>query len=222
MMPAAVKAQRERHQEHRPLARPHPRFLQHVDVVRDRLDACVGAAAERVRLEKQRHHEEPARLSSQRSSLPDRCMDLRHQCVAMTCDAVRDQREMSETEADEDRREQADRFTHAAQVQVDQQHDDGDGRLELDDLVHRRQQAEQGVNAARSRDGDREHVVDDQRRSRDEARVGADELGRHLVTAATVRKQLDDLVVGQRDHEHGERGCDREVERELADAGPAP
>ena len=133
----------------------------------------------------------------------------------MRPDAVGDQREMRDAEADEDRRQQADRLAHPAQVQVDQQHDHGDRRLQLHDLVHRRQQAEERVDAARRRDRDRQHVVDDQCGARDETRVGTDELGRHLVAAAAVRKQLDDLVVGQRDHEHCERGRHGEVQREL-------
>ncbi len=134
----------------------------------------------------------------------------------MARDAVGDQREVGDHEADEDRREDADRFAHSAQVQVDQHHDDRKLHFQLDHLVHGRDEAEERIHAARRGDRDREHVVDDQGGPGHEARVRAHQLGGHLVAAAAVRKEFDDLVVGQRNDEHGEGGGDREIQRELA------
>jgi hypothetical protein len=123
---------------------------------------------------------------------------------------------MSHDEPDENRREDPDRLAHAAQVEVDQHDDDGDRDLQLDDLMCRRQQAEERIHAARDRDGDRQNVIDDQRRPRNESRVRPYETGSDLVSAAAVRKQLDDLVVCERDHEHREGRGDRQIERKGA------
>ena len=74
----------------------------------------------------------------------------------------------------------------------------------------RAQQAEQGVAGRGDRDGDRQHVVDQQRTARDHADPLPEQLRGHQVSAAAAGKLLDDVAVAGRDDEH--RGDDRQGE----------
>jgi len=71
MMPPARKAQREGHVEHRPLAGRDPRLDQRLNVVRYRLDARVGTAAQGIGAEeKKRDGEDPTHLLRQLAGFP--------------------------------------------------------------------------------------------------------------------------------------------------------
>ena len=105
-----------------------------------------------------------------------------------------------------------DRLLHAPHVQVQQQQRQQDFETKFGAAKGHRQQGKQRVDAARYRDGDREHIVDDQSAAGHEARVRPEQAGRDLVTAAAIGKQLDDLVVRHRDYEHGDGRHCRKVE----------
>ena len=77
-----------------------------------------------------------------------------------------------------------------------------------------RQEAEDRVGARRDRDGDREHVVDEQRGARDHAQLLPEELGRDDVAAAARGELLDDAAVPVADDEDGQRRREREEDGE--------
>jgi hypothetical protein len=130
-------------------------------------------------------------------------------------DAVGDQEHMGDEKADKNGQKDSDRLLHPAHVhhqQHDHQHQLG---AELELTRRRRQQTEQRVYTAGHRDRDGQHIVDHQRRARNQSSTGADETGGHAVSAPAGRKQLDHLVVGKRNNEHRRRGGDRHVQPEL-------
>ncbi len=133
----------------------------------------------------------------------------------MRVDPVADQQDVYDDEGDEDRQQHLDRFLHPAQVQHHQHRDEGHAERDLPVVQICREQAEHGICARRDRDRDRQHVIHDQRRAGHEPRVTPDQLCRHLVAAAAVRKQLDHLVIGERNDEHGHRDGDRQIEPEV-------
>ena len=65
-----------------------------------------------------------------------------------------------------------------------------------------RQETEQGVRAAGHREGDRQDVIDQERRARNHAHSGGQQLAGDQVTSAAGREQLDDLGVARADDEH--------------------
>ncbi len=83
-------------------------------------------------------------------------------------------------------------------------------RLEAD-----RKQREQRIDTARYRNRNGEHVIENERGTRNEARVRADQPRRDPVAASARGKQLDDLVIGERDDEHRRRGGEREVKAQI-------
>ncbi len=76
-------------------------------------------------------------------------------------------------------------------------------------------EAEDGVAAAGDGDRDGEDVVDQQRRPGDHADRRAEQLGGHHVAAAAEGEALDDLGVGDRDDEDGDRGGEPQRHRQV-------
>ena len=62
--PAGGEGQREGHEKHRPLSCLHARLTQNRDAVRDRFDTGVGAAAERIRAQKEKRDGQAAGASN--------------------------------------------------------------------------------------------------------------------------------------------------------------
>ena len=116
-------------------------------------------------------------------------------------DAVADEQDVGYDEDDEDRRQHGHRFLDAAQVDDDEKDDGHDLERDLERLVGRREEAEDGVTAGDDGDGDRQHVVDEQGRSGDDAGLLAQGVGGDDVAAASGREILDDARVGVGDDE---------------------
>jgi len=117
-------------------------------------------------------------------------------------------------EDEKDRRQHQHRLAHTADVD-DGEHDD-EGRLD-DELVFtigRRQKAEQRVASRGDRDRNGHDVVDQQRTARDHAEPRPEQLGRHQVAAAAVRKLLDDVAVGVGDDTDRQRRQRRQHQRQ--------
>ena len=129
--------------------------------------------------------------------------------------AVHDQERVRENETDKDRQQDRDRFPHPTQVEQHEPHDERDFGCKLVWLEGERKQREQGIDPARDRNRDGEHVIENERGARDEARIGADQARGDPVAAPARGKQLDDLVVGERDDEHGRRRGEREVQPQI-------
>ena len=131
-----------------------------------------------------------------------------------------------EDEHGEDRHPDEHRLLHSAQV--DERETDHAGELErelardeqekLVALHPRGEQAEKGVGAARHRDRDREHVVDQERAARDDARRGREQLARHQVSAAARREERDDLRVAGADRDDRDDAGQRDEEAQVGAA----
>jgi hypothetical protein len=133
----------------------------------------------------------------------------------MRRDAVEDEHHMRDEEAEKDRQQDLDRLPHAAQVEIEKQQDQPQLGPQLKALRGHRQQAEDGIGAARDRDRDRQHIVDNERRSRDQPCVRADQISRDLVSAAAGGEELDHLVVGDGDDKDRESGGSSHVKSEM-------
>jgi hypothetical protein len=140
--------------------------------------------------------------------------ELRHP-LGVGIETVADQEYVDHDERQENRQQDLDRFLHAAQVEHQQygghEHAEGDFPLVEPDG----EQAEKRVRSGRDGDRDGQHVIHDQRRPGHEPRVRADQARRDLVAAAAVGKELDHLVVGERDDEYRHRDGEGEVEPEV-------
>ncbi len=213
---ARHKRQRQRHVEHRPPAGCDARLGQGLDVVGDRLDARIGAAAQRIGAQQQTGHGDPAELAGELPRLRKRRRQERRHAVDVGEDPVDDEETVGDHEADENRQQHADRLLHAAQVEIEQKQNEDDLEPELQLTVGPGQEREQCVDAARHRDRDGEDVVDDEGAAGDKARGGPEQAAGDLVAAPAVREQLDDLVVGEGDHEHGDCRQRRQVEPERS------
>ena len=133
----------------------------------------------------------------------------------MAQDAVADQERVGDEEPEKNGQQDADRLLHAAHVHHQQHNDQHQLGSELEIACRGRQQAEQGIDATGNRYRDSEDIVDNQRRAGDQSRARADETARYAIPAAAGRKQLDDLVVRERNNEHRRRGRERHVEPEV-------
>ncbi|MDR6097779.1 hypothetical protein QE454_001398 [Microbacterium sp. SORGH_AS454] len=89
---------------------------------------------------------------------------------------------------------------NAAQVHDHDEDDETDGDLDPE-RVQLGQRRDDVVDTGCHRHGDREHVVDQERRGHDHARHLAEVLARHLVVAAARGVGLDELPVAQHDHD---------------------
>ena len=99
---------------------------------------------------------------------------------------------------------------------IGQADDEEDLDRQLLALPGDRQEAEQRVARRRDRHGDGQHIVDEQRRARDDPDGAPKELGRHHVAAAAMGELLDDAAVGGGDEDDREGGHRRDREREVA------
>src|SRR6267378_5628953 len=129
--------------------------------------------------------------------------------------SVYDQEGVGQNEADKDRQQHRDGFLHSAQVEQYERDDERDLGGKLVRLKAERKQRKQRVDAARDRNRNGEHVIENQRCPRGEARVRADQPRGDAVAPSARGKQLDDLVVGKRDDEHGRRRGECEVKPQL-------
>ena len=77
------------------------------------------------------------------------------------------------------------------------------------------QEAEQGVRPARHGYGDREHVVDQERRTGDHPRRRREQFARDEIAAPARGKELDDLRVAGGDDHDRDTGHDRDEDREI-------
>jgi hypothetical protein len=213
--PARGKGQAAGHVEHRGAAGAHARLGQRIHVVRDRFDAGIGAAAQRVGFQQQRQREEPRGVARQAGGFEHGVRQQGRNQGRPGGDAVDDQQSMGGDEAEEDRQQDADRLLHAAQVQPQEQQHQRQFGAQLPVLRAERQHREQRVGATGDRDRHGQHVIDDQRRARDQAGVLSQQDGGDAVAAAPGREQLDHLVVGEGDDEDRDRGGQRQVEAEV-------
>ena len=209
------KRERQRHAKHGHFAGMHPRLGEHVDVVGHGLQAGIRSSALRIREQEERRDTGPAELPGE---IGGEAADLGHQRGQhrrLGEHAVDDQESVGQHEPEKYRQQDGDHLLYPAQVEHHEHHDQHHLGRELVGLPVERQQREKRVDAARDGDGDGEHVVDDERRAGGQARVGTDQPRGDAVAAASGREELDDLVVGKRDDEHGRRGGEREVQPHL-------
>ncbi len=89
--------------------------------------------------------------------------------------AVDDEKRVGENKAQEDREQYDDGFLHPAQVEQDERDDEADLGGKLVRLEADRKQREERIDAARDRDRDGEHVVEDERGAGNQARVWTDQ-----------------------------------------------
>ena len=97
--------------------------------------------------------------------------------------------------------EDGDGLLDPPQVHPDERQDHRGDEPDLVRKVLVGEEAEDGVRARRDRDGDRQDIVDDERRARDHPRPLPEELRRDDVPAAAGGERLDDLRVAARDDE---------------------
>ena len=140
----------------------------------------------------------------------------------MRHDAQRDHDNMHDDEEQENRQHDEHRFPDAAQIEKNQREDQQYFNGKLVSRQRRRQKTEHCVGAAGDRNGDRQHVVDHQRRPRHQARPRAEQLGGHQIAAAAGREQLDDLRIagGNDEDRHGRQN--RQQQSQMINAAPAP
>src|SRR6266853_901911 len=113
--------------------------------------------------------------------------------------SVDDQEGVRENEAEKDRQQHRDGFLYSAQVEQYERDDERDFGRKLVRLEPERKQREQRVDAARDRNRNGEYVIEDERRTRGEASVRADQPRGDAIATPACGKELDDLVVGERD-----------------------
>jgi hypothetical protein len=104
----------------------------------------------------------------------------------MHTDTQEDHDGMAEKEAEKDRH----RFPHAAQVEHQKQRHHGDLDAELQVLNVAREKAEHRIDAARDRNRNGQHIVDDQRRAGDQTGVGTDQVGGDRICSAPTDTRL--------------------------------
>ena len=111
-------------------------------------------------------------------------------------------------------------IAHPAQVAGDQQHDHHQADRDSRRSDRRDRRGHRG-HASGDRHGDREDVVDDQPRSREQAPLRPQAVARNDVRATAVRIGSDHLAVAEadREHQHRQRRSDRQRELQLAGAG---
>ena len=212
---AGHESQRCGHIKHRPLAGANARLGQRVDVVGDGFETGIGATAVGIGEQQRGGDKSPARLFRHHCGFAQCCRDQLRQTVRVRIDTPANKHDMDNDEADENRQQDLDCFLDAAQIDGQQQAHQHHCKRYFPAMPLQRQQTEHRVSAAGHRNGDGQHVVDDQRRTRNQAGAWADQLGCDFVAATAVRKQLDDLVVGQRNDEHGQNGRRGEIQAEL-------
>ena len=182
--------------------------------VRDRLDAGVGAAAQRVGPEEQQQRGRrcPTVATPSRALWSDprqRGGELSGSAarnpppIRMAC-VTRNSRKTGSS-ASTDSRTPAD-------VQGGQSQHEADLQGQLGAVPGGGQEAEERVAGRRDRDGDGEDVVHQERGAGHDAGRRAQQLGRHDVAAAPAGELLDDPPVGGRDEEH--RSCHEASQRE--------
>ena len=125
-------------------------------------------------------------------------------------EAGEDQRDVRQHEHHEDGEQDLDRLLDPSKVERDQAQDAQDHRGELELLPGDRQEAEEGVHAARDRDRDRQDIVDEQGGAGDDARRAAEELGRDDVASAARGKERNHLGIAGGNDEDGDRHEGRE------------
>lgn len=124
---------------------------------------------------------------------------------------------MCQQKQSKDRREDRYRFSHSTEVQERQEEDDCALEHQLPVRRIGREHAEYLIRSPRDRHGDRQHVVDEQCRSGNDAPTGTEQFRRDHVAAATERELSDDLRVRERDdqHRHGRGDCQSEREVDV-------
>ena len=212
---ARREGKRKRHVHHRELAGAHARLGKHVDVVRHGFQSGIGAAALRVGEQHQRGDMSPAELAREFARFPERFGHERRQDRGMRDDAVGDEQHVRHHEADENRQQYLDGLLHAAQVEKGERDDEHDLGGELVGLEAKRQQRVERVHAAGDGDRDREHVIEDERRAGGDPGMGPEQPGCDAIAAPAGGKQLDDLVVGERDDENRQRRGERKIQPEM-------
>ena len=167
---AGGERQRQRHVEHRQLAGAHARLGQRLDVVRDRLDAGVGAAALRVGAAgtATTAPTQPMSLRELAASPPSSSGDQRRQArgMARAMPYTISTRWVTTKPRKIGSRILIDSFMPRRLSTISSTDDQRSSVPELARLEAERQQAEQRIDAARDRDRDGQHVVDDQRARR--------------------------------------------------------
>jgi hypothetical protein len=130
--PARREGQRDRHHQHGALAGLGLGLAQDLGAVADRLDAGVGAAAERVGAQEDEREARPAERPEVVAGVPHGRLHHRAEVGRVAEDAPGDEHDVGDEEREEDRDEHADRFLDAAQVQRGEgDHDEhGGGQLE--------------------------------------------------------------------------------------------
>ena len=214
--PAGGEGERDRHIGHGPAPRDRAGLAQHVDVVGDRLDAGIGAAAQREGLEHDADHRPPADLAGKRTRLVQRLGDEARQPAGMAHHADDDEPAMGDEEADENRQQQEEQLLDPAQIGDGQQDDDDDLTRHLPGLPLQRQKAEQRIDAAGHRKCRGQDEIDDEGRARDEPGIGADQHRGDAIAAAPGRKELDHLDIAQADDDDGQRGGERQIDGQMA------
>ena len=139
----------------------------------------------------------------------------------MGAEGVADDEGVRQHERDEDRHPGQHRLLRAAQVQQRQQADPGNLGRQLVVQAAGRQQAEERVRAARDRERDGQHVIDQQRGAGYHPQTGREQFAGHQVAAAARREQLDDLRVAGADDEyrHDRRRRDKQAQVNMAVQG---
>ena len=172
-MPPAVKASDTAMRNIVVLAGLHARLAQHRHAVRDGLDTGVGAAAHRVRAEKNERERPEAHRRLRRLEVARRSREDGRELGDMNRERVEDRESVRPDEDEEDRGEERDRFLDAPEIEDDEEDEDDDlgrqlvarhpGPEEVPDLV------------AGRRDGhrDRENVVHEEGAARDDAGLPA-------------------------------------------------
>ena len=201
---AGRERQRDGHVDHRALAGLHARLAHDGQAVGDGLDAGVGAAAHRVgpaaAARPCRRSPGSRRPARSRSRTLAAAAGICGACARMpptmpsTCVARKRRKTGSRTITDSRTPRMLSTVRPPSRTtSVDQ----------LRAVPAQRQEAEEGVAGRGDRDGDGQHVVDQQRAAGDDADVLAQQLGRHDVAAAAVGELLDDAPVGRGDDEDG-------------------
>ena len=213
--PARGDRQAGGHVDHGPLGGQDPRLPHDVEPVGDRLDAGVGARAQRVGAEEEQcETDESHGAQVVRKTVGHAARDLVGPAEVEE-DAARDQDGVRRQEGEEDGHQDADRFPDAPEVQ----HGEDGHRHQLDrqlpDMPVLREVAEDGLAAGRHRRRAGEDVIDQQRRPAHHACARTDQARGDDVPPTAEGKMLDDLGVGRRDDQDGQPGREREEDGEV-------
>src|SRR5262249_4004647 len=175
------------------------------NAVGDRLDARVGAAAERVSAQDDEERRREADGRRGRPGLLDRPGEHLGQGEEALDDRRHDHREVRREEEQKDRNEDLDALLDSPQVEAHEEPQDHQLRDELVAVPVLGEEAEDLVHAGRHRGRDRQDVVHDQRAAGDDAKAPAEQLRGHQISAAPAGEELDDLAVAGRDDEDRRR-----------------